>query len=88
VRNMYIVDLLIYTKDGVRDPEGETIYRYMISKASSLVKEVRAGKCLRFIINAENKQKAVEEVLRISNELQLHNPLIHKIEVRIYDSNH
>ncbi|MEM0373484.1 MAG: phosphoribosylformylglycinamidine synthase subunit PurS [Sulfolobaceae archaeon] len=84
---MFIVELLIYTKDGVRDPEGETIYRYMVSKVSSLVKEVRAGKYLRFTLDVESKEKAIEEVVRVSNELMLYNPLVHKIEVRIRDSN-
>jgi phosphoribosylformylglycinamidine synthase PurS subunit len=84
---LYIVELLIYLKENVRDPEGETIFKYLVSKSSIDVVEVKAGKCLRFKVNSRTKEEAEKLIKRIADELMLYNPLIHKIEVRIYDSN-
>lgn len=80
------MELLIYYKDNVRDPEGETIYRYMIRKISNNVTEVRAGKYLRFKVNAKSREEARDIVKKLSEKLMLYNPLVHRAEVRVYDS--
>ncbi|AWR98296.1 phosphoribosylformylglycinamidine synthase subunit PurS [Acidianus sulfidivorans JP7] len=76
------VELIIINKEGVRDPEGETIQRYIINKVTDKVKEVKAGKYLLFNINLDNKDDAIEIVKKIAEENRLYNPIVHKIEIR------
>ncbi|ARM76265.1 phosphoribosylformylglycinamidine synthase subunit PurS [Acidianus manzaensis] len=76
------VELIITNKEGVRDPEGETIQRYIVNKVTDKVKEVRAGKYLLFNINSDDKNDAVEIVKKIAEENRLYNPIVHKIEIR------
>lgn len=66
----------------MRDPEGETIHRYIVNKVTSKVEEVRAGKYLLFNVNSNDKDEAINIVKRIAEEKRLYNPIVHKIEIR------
>lgn len=79
---MIKVELIIINKEGVRDPEGETIHRYIVNKVTDKVEEVRAGKYLVFKVNSNSKDEAISIVKKIAEEKRLFNPIVHKIEIR------
>ena len=71
-------------KDGVRDPEGETIHKYLILRRGyGQVKNVRAGKILVFEVEANSPDDALSLVKEMSFKLRLYNPSVHKAEVRL-----
>ncbi|BFH74522.1 phosphoribosylformylglycinamidine synthase subunit PurS [Sulfurisphaera javensis] len=80
---IYYVELIITNKEGVRDPEGETIQRYVVSRFSDKITETRSGKYLLFKVVSNNKDEAIELVKKLADELRLYNPIVHKIEVKV-----
>lgn len=81
---MYMVEVVITNKKGVRDPEGETIHRQLIlRKGFSSVKGVRVGKYLLFAVEAENPEHALDTVKTLCEKLRIYNPVVHDIEVRL-----
>ncbi len=80
---MYKVELMILNKEGIRDPEGETILRYMTGKTDYKIKSIRVGKYLLFDINADNEEEAKDIVYKLANENRLYNPIVHKIDIRV-----
>lgn len=79
----YYVELIIINKDSVRDPEGETIQKYVIEKYTNNIIETRVGKYIQFKIEANNEEDAKNLIEKIANEGRLYNPIIHKILVRV-----
>lgn len=81
---MYMVEVIITNKKGVRDPEGEAIHKQLIlRKGFNSVKGVRAGKYLLLAVESENSDQAVELVKTICEKLRIYNPVVHDIEVRL-----
>ncbi|AHC51823.1 hypothetical protein SUSAZ_07615 [Sulfolobus acidocaldarius SUSAZ] len=83
MKTLYNVELIIISKDGIRDPEGETIQRYVVQKSTNKVRETRAGKYLLFRIESNSSEEAQETVKRIAEEMRLFNPIVHKIIIRV-----
>ena len=82
---IYSVEVIIENKKSARDPEGETIYTQLVlKKGFKQVESVRSGKYLRFKVDAENMESAIELVREICSRLRIYNPAIHDIEVRPY----
>ncbi|MEM0005535.1 MAG: phosphoribosylformylglycinamidine synthase subunit PurS [Ignisphaera sp.] len=82
--SMYMVEVVITNKKGVRDPEGETIHRQLIlRKGFNSVKGVRAGKYLLFSVESKSPEEAVEIVKTLCEKLRIYNPVVHDIEVEI-----
>jgi len=80
---MFKVELMILNKEGIRDPEGETIQRYIAKKNSDKIKNIRVGKYLLFDINANDEVEARDIVYKLANENRLYNPIVHKIDIRV-----
>lgn len=80
---IYKVELIILNKDGIRDPEGETIQKYVVEKISKNVNSTRAGKYILFNVESSSPEDAVKTVKRIAEEGRLYNPIVHKIIVRV-----
>lgn len=81
---MYLVEVVITNKKGVRDPEGETIHKHLVlRKGFDSVKEIRAGKYLLFTVDCEGPEKAIDIVRSICEKLRIYNPVVHDIEVRL-----
>ena len=80
---MLKVELIIINKEGIRDPEGETIKNYVVSKVTHKITEVKAGKYLSFSIDADEESRAIELVKKIAYENRLYNPIVHKIIIRV-----
>ena len=82
---LFEVEVIITNKKGVRDPEGETIHQKLVLKRGfNLVKGVRAGKYLLFLVEAERESDALDYVRNLCEELRLYNPVVHDIEVRVH----
>ena len=76
----YIVHVIIENKPNISDPEGDTILNDLVLKGNnSSVKKIRAGKILKFTVEASDKKKAEKIVEKICQELRIFNPLVSKV---------
>ena len=74
---MYIVHVIIENKPNISDPEGDTILNDLVLKSkNSPIKKIRAGKILKFTVEASDKKKAEKTVENICQELRIFNPLV------------
>lgn len=80
----YLVEVVITNRDGVKDPEGETIHKHLIlRKGYTMVSSVRTGKYILLAINASSKEEAINIAKEICEKLRIYNPIVHSIEVRL-----
>ena len=80
--SMYVVHVIIENKPNISDPEGDTILNDLVLKSkNSSVKKIRAGKILKFTIEASNKKKAQKIVEDICHELRIFNPLVSNVVI-------
>jgi len=78
----YIVHVIIENKPNISDPEGDTILNDLVLKGNnSSVKKIRAGKILKFTIEASSKKKAEKTVENICQELRIFNPLVSNVVI-------
>ena len=78
----YIVHVIIENKPNISDPEGDTILNDLVLKGNnSSVKKIRAGKILKFTVEASDKKKAEKIVEKICQELRIFNPLVSKVGI-------
>lgn len=81
---IFMVEAIITNKRGVRDPEGETIHRFLVLKRGyNSVKGIRTGKYLLFKVEASSPNEALNKVKEICEKLRIYNPIVHDIEVRL-----
>ena len=74
---MYTVHVIIENKPNISDPEGDTILNDLVLKSkNSSIKKIRAGKILKFTVEANDKKKAEKTVEDICQELRIFNPLV------------
>ena len=75
--SVYIVHVIIENKPNISDPEGDTILNDLVLKSkNSSIKKIRAGKILKFTVEANDKKKAEKIVEGICQELRIFNPLV------------
>ena len=73
----YIVHVIIENKPNISDPEGDTILNDLVLKnKNSSIKKIRAGKILKFTVEASEKKKAEKIVEGVCQELRIFNPLV------------
>jgi len=78
----YVVHVIIENKPNISDPEGDTILNDLVLKnKNSSIKKIRAGKILKFTIEASDKKKAEITVENICQELRIFNPLVSNIVI-------
>ena len=78
----YIVHAIIENKPNISDPEGDTILNDLVLKGNnSSIKKIRAGKILKFTVEASDKKKAEKIVEKICQELRIFNPLVSKVVI-------
>ena len=81
---MYIVHAIIENKPNISDPEGDTILNDLVLKGNnSSVKKIRAGKVLKFTLEATDKKDAKKVVESICQELRIFNPLVSKVTIEV-----
>jgi len=74
--------VIIENKPNISDPEGDTILNDLVLKGNnSSVKKIRAGKILKFTVEASGKKKAEKIVEKICQELRIFNPLVSKVGI-------
>jgi phosphoribosylformylglycinamidine synthase len=74
--------VIIENKPNISDPEGDTILNDLVLKGNnSSVKKIRAGKILKFTVEANDKKKAEKIVEKICQELRIFNPLVSKVVI-------
>ena len=80
--SLYVVHVIIENKPNISDPEGDTILNDLVLKSkNSSVKKIRAGKILKFTIEATDKKMAEKTVESICQELRIFNPLVSKVVI-------
>jgi len=78
----YVVHVIIENKPNISDPEGDTILNDLVLKSKkSSIKKIRAGKILKFTIEASSKKKAEKTVENICQELRIFNPLVSNVVI-------
>ena len=81
-QRVFAVRVVISNKEGANDPEGETIYRDLVSKSGfKQVKGIRSGKALRVSVAAPDAESAKRLVALMCDELRIYNPAAHSITV-------
>ena len=74
---MYTVHVIIENKPNISDPEGDTILNDLVLKSkNSPIKKIRAGKILKFTVEANDKKNAEKIVENVCQELRIFNPLV------------
>lgn len=69
-------------KPGVLDPQGEAVKQGLVTMGYEGVKEVRVGKYLEVLLEAEDSQQAFEQVDEMCRRL-LANPVIERYSCEI-----
>ena len=78
----YVIHVIIENKPNISDPEGDTILNDLVLKGNNLsIKKIRAGKILKFTVEASDKKKAEKIVEKICQELRIFNPLVSKVVI-------
>ena len=78
----YVIHVIIENKLNISDPEGDTILNDLVLKGNnSSVKKIRAGKILKFTVEASDKKKAEKIVEKICQELRIFNPLVSNVVI-------
>ncbi|GBF23925.1 phosphoribosylformylglycinamidine synthase subunit PurS [archaeon MnTg01] len=82
----FMVHVVIENKPGISDPEGDTILKDLVLKASFLsVKKIRTAKMLKFKIIEKNKSIAKKKIHNLCDELRIYNPMVSKITIEVFD---
>ncbi len=81
-KSTFRVKVVISNRPGSGDPEGETIYRDLVSKSGFRgVKGIRTGKFLSVEVEAPDRESARKVVSRMCDELRIYNPAAHSLTV-------
>jgi len=76
------VEIRISPRPGILDPEGETIARALAQLGHEGVRQVRAGRLVRLLLEADEAEDAREAAIRMCEEL-IANPVIERYEVNV-----
>jgi|TARA_B100001971_G_scaffold123734_1_gene113918 phosphoribosylformylglycinamidine synthase len=80
----FVAHVIIENKPNISDPEGDTILNDLVLKGNnSSVKKIRAGKILKFTLEATDKKNAAKTVENICQELRIFNPLVSKVAIEV-----
>ena len=79
---MYTADVKVMLKDGIADPQGQTIERALPALGYDAVSEVRVGKRITLHVEASDSGEAHRRVVEMCDRL-LANPVIETYEVEI-----
>jgi len=82
VSDTYSVEVRITPRQGILDPEGETIARALENLGYEGVSSVRAGRLVRMEIESPSEGEARDRVEKMCEEL-IANPVIEDYEVRL-----
>jgi phosphoribosylformylglycinamidine synthase PurS subunit len=78
----FAVVVEVQLRPGVADPQGATIERALPHLGFDGVSDVRVGKCIRFMIDADDEVSARREIDDLCHRF-LSNPVIEDAEMRV-----
>ena len=78
----FLASVNVMLKEGIADPQGQTIERALPALGFSGVDEVRVGKRIRLRVDASDEQEARRQIEAMCERL-LANPVIESYEVII-----
>jgi len=76
------VEVRVYPKEGVLDPQGKAIAAALARLGHSGVRDVRAGKVFFLEVEGNDRERAEAEAKRMAEEL-LANTVIEGFDVRV-----
>jgi phosphoribosylformylglycinamidine synthase subunit PurS len=76
----FVANVNVMLKEGIADPQGQTIERALPALGFSGVADVRVGKRIRLAVEAADEQEARDRVQQMCERL-LSNPVIESFEV-------
>lgn len=79
---MYKANVYVVLKPGVLDPKGDAVKKSLNVMGYEEVNEVRIGKFIEVWLNAADKEEALRQVEKMSEQL-LANPVIEDYRVEI-----
>lgn len=77
---MFVANVNVMLKEGIADPQGQTIEKALPALGFSGVGDVRVGKRIRLAVEAADESEARERVQQMCERL-LANPVIESYEV-------
>lgn len=81
---LFSVKVVVSNAEDASDPEGETIFRDLVSKSGfSQVKGIRSGKFLRVSVEAPDAETARRLVVKMCDDLRIYNPAAHSLTVEV-----
>jgi len=82
--NQFKVTVTVENKKYVNDPEGETIFRDLISNSKySGIKSIRTAKTFTLLVESSSERDAIKSVQNMCEELRLYNPIVSDCTVSI-----
>ena len=83
ILTVHEIHVIIENKQGMSDPEGETILNDLILKGGHKeVSQVKTARMLKFTIDATTSDDALHKVKAICDELRIYNPVASKIVLK------
>jgi phosphoribosylformylglycinamidine synthase len=76
----YLFEVVVRLKEGLLDPQGKAIEEALPHLGWTNVSDVRVGKHIELSVEAEDEERATEQVERIARQL-LANPVIERVAV-------
>jgi len=72
----------VHLKKGVLDPQGKAVLHALETLGFKNTKDVRVGKQILIELDENDKEKAIQEVKKMADEL-LANPVIENYEIEV-----
>ncbi|ROL60854.1 phosphoribosylformylglycinamidine synthase subunit PurS [Bacteroidetes/Chlorobi group bacterium ChocPot_Mid] len=82
--NQYKANIKITLRKGILDVQGKAVEHALHSIDFKSLTNVRIGKYVELIVEAENPQKA-KEIVRSASEKLIANPIIEDFDITIYE---
>ena len=83
---VFDVHVTIENKEGISDPEGETILNDLVLKGTHKnVSKIKTAQMLKFTITEKNKETAQTKIQDICDELRIYNPMVSKVTIDVFD---
>ncbi len=78
----------IENKKYINDPEGETIFRDLVSNSKyTTVKSIRSAKTFTIMVESTSESDAIDLIYQMCQELRLYNPIVSDCTVLIKKDN-
>jgi phosphoribosylformylglycinamidine synthase PurS subunit len=80
----FAANINVMPKEGISDPQGQAVAQTLPGLGFDKVREVRIGKRIEIVLEADNKDAAEEMVVAMCDKM-LANAVIEDYELEIYE---